>query len=138
MTSAGKTLTTSEYSKISGISVSTITKLLRKGKLRGQKINGKWAIDAIESQKMELKESQSVKTGQHESPPAVEQAAPSPPSRCKTYDVMTFTNMTYLTENGVRQWLKTGRLSGSIDEHGNLLIDADNLDRPEMRHLIRK
>ena len=46
--------------------------------------------------------------------------------------------MTYLTEKGVRQWLASGRLSGRLDPGGKGVVDAANLDRPELRHLIRK
>jgi hypothetical protein len=46
--------------------------------------------------------------------------------------------MTYLTEKGVRQWLKTGRLSGRAGADGKVRVDAANLDRPELQHLIRK
>lgn len=138
MTLAGKTLTTSEYSKISGTSVSTITKLLRKGDLQGQKINGKWAIDASEAQKINTPAAPPSKHAQKNAAPAGDPPPPPSASGGKTLDVETFTRMTYLTEKGVRQWLKTGRLSGRVDDHGNPLVDADNLDRPEIRHLIRK
>ena len=137
MTDAGKTLTTGEYSKLSGVSVSTITKQLRKGALSGRKINGKWAIDASEVQNLDARP-KSVSTNQKAQVSAGKKAPPSKPSGGKAYDVTTFSRMTYLTEKGVRLWLKTGRLSGSVDEAGNPLVDADNLDRPEMRHLVRK
>jgi hypothetical protein len=56
----------------------------------------------------------------------------------KAYDVETFVQMTYLTEKGVRQWLKTGRLSGRTGADGKVQVDTANLDRPELQHLIRK
>jgi len=46
--------------------------------------------------------------------------------------------LTYLTEKGVRQWLKAGRLSGRPGADGKVLVDTANLDRPELQHLIRK
>jgi hypothetical protein len=139
MTSAGKTLTTSEYSKISGRSVSTITKLLRDGKLKGQKVNGKWAIDASQAQPTGSNTEQPQNNAQKNAPPVAEPSTPAKSSSGnKTYDVDTFTRMTYLTEKGVRQWVKSGRLSGSVDARGNVFVDADNLDRSEIRHLIRK
>ena len=46
--------------------------------------------------------------------------------------------MTYLTEKGVRQWLASGRLTGRLNPGGEGVVDAANLDRPELRHLIRK
>ena len=123
MTNANKTLTTGEYSKVSGLSTTTITKMLRAGKLTGRKIDGKWAIDAEQSQT---------------DVPAEKKTQETSPTLDKKVDLPTFANMTYLTEKGVRQWVKSGRLSAIVDEQGNLLIDADNLNRPEMRHLIRK
>ena len=136
MTSAGKTLTTNEYSKLSGISVSTVTKMLRAGKLNGQKINGKWAIDAAQSPS---NAEQPQNNNHRNAPSVIEQAAQTRASGMgETYDIDTFTNMTYLTEKGVRQWVKNGRLSGRVDPSGNITVDADNLDRPEFRHLIRK
>jgi excisionase family DNA binding protein len=137
MTSSGNTLTTNEYSKISGLSASTISKMLRKGKLRGQKVGGKWAIDASEAQQIQFGAEQTNKQGQETPKPVYKEATPPKTANNKTYDLETFTRMTYLTEQGVRQWIKTGRLSGSVDDNGNLLVDADNLDRPEIRHLIR-
>lgn len=139
MTSAGETLTTSEYSEISGISITTITKMLRDGKLKGKKINGKWAIDASQMQQPPSIADQAHNKGSQKAPPAIEPATPAKASGGnKTYDVDTFTRMTYLTEKGVRQWVRSGRLSGSVDTQGNVSINADNLDRPEIRHLIRK
>ena len=38
------TLTSAEFSKRTGIAVSTVTQMLRQGKLRGEKRGGKWAI----------------------------------------------------------------------------------------------
>ena len=138
MTDAGKTLTTSEYSKISGVSVSTITKMLRQGKLLGRKINGKWAIDADQVPKIDTFADKTNKNVRNKTEPAMQQTPPPTTSGGKAYDVDTFTRMTYLTEKGVRQFLKTGRLSGSVDDNGNLLVNADNLDRPDFRHLIRQ
>lgn len=137
MTSAGNTLSTNEYSKISGLSVSTITKMLRKGELRGQKIGGKWAIDTSETQQFNAGGDQTNNHKQDSVKPATKQTAATKPSDNDTYDIDTFTRMTYLTEKGVRQWVKNGRLSGSVDDSGNLSVDADNLNRPEIRHLIR-
>lgn len=138
MTDAGKTLTTSEYSKISGIAVSTLAQMLRHGKLRGEKRNGKWAIDASEGQKIQTTAGKTNKDADIIAEPTVDQTPSVKPSGSKVVDVATFVRMTYLTERGVLQWLKSGRLSGTVDDGGNTLVDADNLERPEIRHLIRK
>jgi hypothetical protein len=138
MTDADNTLTTSDYSKLSGIAVSTIAQMLRQGKLRGEKRNGKWAIDASEVQKIQTTAGETNKESDIIIKSNVDQTSSVNPSGGKVYDVDTFARMTYLTERGVRQWLKSGRLSGTVDDGGNALVDADNLERPEIRHLIRK
>ena len=134
MAETEKTLTTGEFSQITGIAVSTITQMLRLDKIRGEKRSGKWAIyeselqhSAVVNQKDRMGISSSVGPGL-DTPTAAQNAC----------DVETFVQMTYLTEKGVRQWLKTGRLSGRPGADGKVLVDTANLDRPEFQHLIRK
>ena len=133
MADNGKTLTSAEFSKITGISVSKINQMLRKGQLRGEKRRGKWAI---------LKEELHSETiaSQKQAPQASAGATPStqgPKLPGKRYDVETFARMTYLTENGVRQWLRTGRLSGGMGEDGKPFVNAANLERSDLQHLVR-
>ena len=137
MTDAGKTLTTSEYAKLTGTSVSTITKMLRQGKLRGEKRSGKWAVlpDQAPDNKAAADKA-STPSGNAPLPPA-DGPIPTQPAKTRTYDVRTFAQMTYLTEKGVRQWFRIGRLTGRVDPDGTILLDAANFDRPELRHLIR-
>jgi hypothetical protein len=107
--------------------------MLRKDKIRGEKRSGKWAIFESELQNKAIL----GKKGRGEAlagPDPIFNAQAAP----KAYDVQTFVQMTYLTEKGVRQWLKTGRLSGRTDANGNLLVDAANLNRTEFKHLVRK
>ena len=134
MTDTGKTLTTSEYSKMTGISVSTITHMLRQGRLSGEKRGGKWAIFPIEGQNAA---SPTGKTTPGSAKSTIGNEPPAKPGSDKTYDVKTFARMTYLTEKGVSQWFRLGRLSGRVDPGGNVLLDAANLERPDLRHLIR-
>lgn len=127
------TLTTADFSKQTGMAVSTITKMLRQGKIAGEKRGGKWSIYASELQ------NPVVTRGKH----AQASISPVPASSTSsdnptTYDVETFARMTYLTEHGVRQWLRIGRLKGAIVSGGKMLVDAANLKRPELQHLIRK
>jgi predicted site-specific integrase-resolvase len=133
MTGNDKTLTTAEFSQKTGISVSTITQMLRLNKLRGEKRSGKWAIDESELQNAAIasKEKRGISTAR----PGPAYNMPSVAK--KAYDIETFVEMTYLTEKGVRRWLKSGRLSGSTDANGKVLVDAANLDRPELKHLVR-
>ena len=127
------TLTTADFSKQTGLAVSTVTKMLRQGKIKGQKRAGKWAIYAGELQNPTLMR------GKH----AEASISPVPASSASignstTYDVETFARMTYLTEYGVRQWLRIGRLKGAIVSGGEMRVDAANLKRPEFQHLLRK
>ena len=135
MSDNDSTLTSAEFSKRTGIAVSTITQMLRQGKLCGEKRSGKWAIFESEL------ESQAVAGTKDRRKPSL--ASPGPifetqTTSGKTFDVETFAGMTYLTEHGVRQWLKSGRLSGRIEIGGKALIDASNFERPDFQHLIRK
>lgn len=133
MTEDEKTLTTAEYSAKSGLTAATVARMLRQGKLRGEKRGGKWAIFAseLQSQKKLLPKA-SNKTGARSS-----SAGDTRPADGNTYDVESFARLTFLTENGVRQWLRIGRLSGGTDSDGNLRVDASNLQRPDFQHLVR-
>jgi hypothetical protein len=107
--------------------------MLREGKLRGEKRGGKWAIFASELEK------DSVENRQLDAKAPADPAPTSnnPHSSSKTYDIETFSRLTYLTENGVRQWVRDGRLTGSIDSDGNLKVDASNLERTDFKRLVR-
>lgn len=133
MTENETTLTTAEYSKKTGMATSTVARMLREGKLRGEKRGGKWAIFASEIGKDSVENRQTdAKAPVHPAP-----TSDNPPSSSKTYDIETFSRLTYLTENGVRQWLKAGRLTGSVDSSGNMKVDASNLERGDFKHLVR-
>jgi excisionase family DNA binding protein len=134
MSENGKVLTTDEFSQTTGIAVSRITQMLRQGKIRGEKRGGKWAIYESELQKTAIV----TQKGRGEVSVSPGSRFITPAAAAKGYDVETFALMTFLTEKGVRQWLKSGRLSSRTDSDGNILVDADNLDRPELQHLIRK
>ena len=54
-------------------------------------------------------------------------ATPKPAKATKFFSVAEFADMTYLTENGVMQWLKQGLLKGQQDEKGDWQVDASNL-----------
>lgn len=129
-----KTLTTTEFSQMTGIAVPTITRMLRQETIRGKKRGGKWAIYESELQNRTV----ATRKDPAAMPPGLNPAANPPADSPKTVDVDAFAQMTYLTEKGVRQWLKTGRLSGRTGADGTLRVDASNLERPELRHLIRK
>ncbi len=69
-------------------------------------------------------------------PAAASEPASSPAE--KTYTVAEFASMTYLTENGVAAWLKTGRLKGRQDAGGQWVVLETNLHVPDISRLVRK
>ena len=56
----------------------------------------------------------------------------------KTYSVAEFAALTYLTEFGVQQWLKQGRISGRQVSGGEWQVDAANLEVPDVKRLVRQ
>ena len=134
MTGDEKNLTTAEYAKRAGIPVAAVTRMLREGKLRGEKRGGRWVVfeDASPA-------TPSADTGTAKSSSSPPTADTSMSLAGKTaYDVETFAALTYLTVKGVHQWLKAGRLSGRIAASGEITVDAANLERSDFKHLVRK
>jgi hypothetical protein len=64
-------------------------------------------------------------------------AAPKPAKAAKSFSVAEFADMTYLTENGVMQWLQQGLLKGQQNAKGAWQIDASNLEVPNVKRLVR-
>ena len=64
-------------------------------------------------------------------------AAPRPAKAAKSFSVAAFADMTYLTENGVREWLQQGLLKGQQDAKGDWQVDASNLEVPNVKRLVR-
>jgi len=58
-------------------------------------------------------------------------------STAKTIPLADFVNMTYLTENGVKEWLKQGRLTGLQADSGEWMIEAADLEVPDLKRLMR-
>ncbi len=69
--------------------------------------------------------------------PTVDTRRENPPAE-KTYSVSEFAAMTYLTEKGVSEWLRIGRLQGIQRENGELHVSASNLQVPGISRLVRK
>ena len=63
--------------------------------------------------------------------------ADKPTRTTKSFSIAEFAGMTYLTEKGVAEWLKIGRLSGSQNDQGAWRIDAANLEAPGIKRLVR-
>jgi hypothetical protein len=56
----------------------------------------------------------------------------------KTYTIAEFAAMTYLTEKGVAEWLKAGRIKGIQKEGGEWQVLEGNLQVPDISRLLRK
>jgi excisionase family DNA binding protein len=69
--------------------------------------------------------------------PAVETRPENPPAE-KTYSVSEFEAVTYLTQKGVSEWLKSGKLKGVKTESGEWRVLASNLQVPCIGRLVRK
>ena len=124
-------LTTKEFASRSGLTVTQVTKMLREKKIKGEKQAGKWMIPASELQ-----------AGGGASAPAKPKKAPpqkpaAPAGSPKAYSITEFSNITYLTEAGVIQWLKQGRLRGKQSADGQWAVDAASLELPGIKHLLR-
>ena len=64
-------------------------------------------------------------------------AAPKTAKTTKSFSVAEFANMTYLTENGVMEWLQQGLLKGQQNARGAWQVDASNLEVPNVKRLVR-
>ena len=64
-------------------------------------------------------------------------ATPKPAKATKSFSVAEFAEMTYLTENGVMQWLRQGLLKGQQNAKGAWQVDASNLEVPNVKRLVR-
>lgn len=135
-------LTSRGLSDITGIPVQTVNRLLREGRIKGVKASGKWRIDRGELN-AEVVKALSKTAGRQESPrPASQELRKKEnnhlsQSARQTYSVAEFSSLTYLTEAGVVEFIKKGRLQGVKDDKGNWLLGHENLQNPKIHHLIR-
>jgi excisionase family DNA binding protein len=127
-------LTTRQYADLAGVSTATISKWIRSGKLKAEKIGNKWMLPAGQL------EQKKAAAPQASSPPLKASQTPSGsgPIGNTSYTVAEFSAMTYLTEFGVTQWLKQGRLAGTRDETGQWRVEAANLEKSDVQRLLRK
>ena len=163
MAKTSSSLSTREFSELTGITVSTVNRLLREGKIKGVKTAGKWKIDKSEltakaiqailkpsnkgvasgkTDRMVAKKDKArrsvVPTGGLSTTVDTKAATSgTSPDGARTYSVTEFSGLTYLTEYGVLEFLKKGRLQGVRDEEGQWRLGAENLQNPSMRHLTR-
>jgi uncharacterized protein YciI len=135
-------LATGEFASKAGISTSSVKKLIREGKIKADKKAGKWMIHPNQLQEKAVQDylKSAGPAPRKASPPAARKASPLKEKAAakKTYSVAEFAEMTYLTEIGVKQWLKQGRLCGGQNENGEWLVDSASLDMPAVKRLVRE
>ena len=133
-------LTTGEFASKTGISTASVSKLIRDGKISAQKKSGKWMIslDQLKVSAVKALSKPGKKTGGEKAakspsnkaaaakPASAQKKAPAAEKKPadKAYTLAEFASLTYLTEFGVREWLKIGRLTGRQAPGGEWLIDA--------------
>jgi hypothetical protein len=64
-------------------------------------------------------------------------ATPKSAKAAKSFAVAEFADLTYLTDNGVMQWLQQGLLRGQQNAKGAWQVDAANLEVPNVKRLVR-
>ena len=139
-------LTTREFASRTGLQAAKVSKLIRQGKIEAKKTSGKWLIHPTQLQAKAIQGSdkggkstakkKTVRTSHKKTVTSATKEIEN--STGRAYTVSEFVEMTYLTELGVRQWLKQGRLIGQQNEKGDWLIDAANLQEPNIKRLLRE
>lgn len=144
-------LSTAEFAKQVGISSSTVTQLIRDGKIKADKKSGKWMIrpdqlkaKAVKDLSKDSKTTGKKKTSKKAARKAKSEAVPppadgkqKPAKKKKSFTVREFAERTYLTEWGVMEWLRKGRLQGRQDDQGQWQVDTENLEIPNVKRLVR-
>ena len=137
-------MTTAEFAKKSGIPAAKVSELIRAGKIEAKKVSGRWKIAQSQLKAKAVTQygkSAPAKVKKAKAPAPKAEAAKSkekPDSKQKSYSVSEFAAMTYLTEKGVMEWLKTGRLKGQQESGGEWSIDAANLQVADISRLVRE
>ena len=153
MATKDKFLTTRQFAVQAGIPASAVTRLIKEGKIKAEKKSGKWQIppDQLNAKAVkELNKPDKPAAKKKTAAPAEKKAAaekPSPSKKeksvseqktaAKHYTLAEFVAMTYLTEFGVKEWLKQGRLTGKRGAGGEWEIDAANLELSDVKRLLR-
>ncbi len=158
MAKKSELLTSAKFAKKTGLSTAAVSKLIRDGKITATKKSGKWMIDPDQLNAKAVKATSKAgktaskpgkpkakkkaakpipKKAATESQKAAEPEADKPAGARKSFSISEFAGMTYLTEKGVAEWLKLGRLTGSQDAQGDWRIDAANLEAAPLKRLVR-
>ncbi|MGD8290266.1 MAG: helix-turn-helix domain-containing protein [Desulfobacterales bacterium] len=133
-------LTTGEFGSKTGMSAAQVSKRIRQGEIKAKKKSGKWMIhpgelEAIAVQDLDGGRQSTVATAAAKT--SQEKSTPTPSGR-KSFTLSEFVEMTYLTALGVKQWIKQGHLMARQNEKGEWLINAENLQTPNIKRLIRE
>lgn len=114
-----------------------------KGAAKAKKVTAKTKKAAAPAKKAATRPKIAAAPAKRSAAPAKKAAAPkkkaTPKSAkaSKSFSVAEFAGMTYLTENGVMQWLQQGLLKGQQTARGDWQIEASNLEVPNVRRLVR-
>ena len=137
MATSKELLTSQQFAERAAVSSSTVSKWLREGKIKGIKQGGKWMISADQlprktaSQRTVADKKSAVK------PKTVVSEKPAGVKHQPGYSVEQFSQLTYLTPFGVERYLKEGRLNGAKDSSGKWIVDAANLEKGDIKRLVR-
>ena len=107
-----------------------------KGAVKAKKAGGKAKKAAAPAKKVAALAKKAAAPANKAAAPE-KKATPKPAKAAKFFSVAEFADMTYLTENGVMQWLKQGLLKGWQDEKGDWQVDTSNLEVPNVKRLVR-
>ena len=101
-------------------------------------IEAKTVKDSSNPGKKAVKSAKKKATAKKPAPTQKDKPAKAKTTAGKMYTVAEFAGMTYLTEFGVKEWLKQGRLTGQQVTGGEWKIAAANLEAPGVKHLVRQ
>jgi len=133
MAKEAQLLTSSEFAQKAGIPVSRVTKLIREGSIKAVKKSGKWMLAPSQLKAAQEAAPKAASKPKETSAPNKKPAA----SADTSYSITQFAEMTFLTEQGVVNWLKAGRLTGHRDSNGEWQVDGANLEVPDVKRLVR-
>jgi len=131
-------MTTGEFAKATGIPAAKVSELIRAGKIEANKVSNRWQIDKSQlAAKAVVQYGKSAPAGKKVADRTAAAKGKAPAAK-NAYSVVEFAAMTYLTEKGVLEWLKSGRLKGRMGSTGEWSVDAGNLQAADISRLVRK
>jgi len=107
-----------------------------KGAAKAKKVTAKAKKTAAPAKKAATKPKKSAAPAK-KAAALKKKATPKSAKASKSFSVAEFAGMTFLTENGVKQWLQQGLLKGQQSARGDWQIEASNLEIPNVKRLVR-